>query len=106
MRLLDVVARRFEQLRVVHARRARGLAGKAAEAVTHLVGKRARHRELLIGHRAHQRNAAAWTVPLVLRFVVGRAGGQAHAAVHALLDDGVVEGPERAGHDQSKIFPG
>ena len=47
--------------------------------------------ELAVGDGAHQRDAAARAVALELGGVVGRAGGQAHPAVHALLEHRVIE---------------
>src|SRR5947199_2886014 len=49
------------------------------------------HLRMAVGNRPHERNAAARTVAFVLGLHVGRARRQAHAAVHALLQDGVVE---------------
>ena len=64
--------------------------------------------ELAVGDRAHERDAAARAVALALGRVVGRAGRQAHAAVHALLQHRVVERLAGVACDmaQSKILPG
>ena len=94
----------LEQLGVVHARRAGGHAREAAEAEIHFVGEGLRRLKLAVGDGAHEGDAAARGVALELGGVVGRAGGQAEAAVHALLHDGVVEVFEMGegrGHDGS-----
>ncbi len=77
----------LEQLGVVHAGRAGGHAGEAAEAKIHFIGECFCGLEFAIGDGAHERDTAARAVSLKLGLVVRRAGGQAHAAVHALLHD-------------------
>ena len=77
----------LEQLGVVHPGRAGRHARKAAETKIHFVGECFCGLEFAIGDGAHERDAAARAVSLKLGLVIRRAGGQAHAAVHALLHD-------------------
>ena len=84
----------LEKLRVIHPCRASGHAGEAAEAEVHFVREGPRHIQAAIGDRAHERDAAPRAMSLDLRRVVGRARRQAKAAVHALLQDRVVEALE------------
>jgi hypothetical protein len=86
----------LEELRVVDAGWTGGLAGEAAEAEIHFVSEGGGGGEFPVGNGAHERDAAAGAVAFVSGRVVGRAGRQAHAAVHALLEDGVVEAREVA----------
>jgi hypothetical protein len=81
----------FEQFGVIHAGGAGGLASEAAEAEIHFLAERPGWFELAISDGAHQRDSAARAVALDFGGVVSGAGGQAKAAVHALLHDGVVE---------------
>ena len=89
--LLDLGTGGFEEFGIIDARRTSRLAGQAAEAVVHLIRERLRDLQLPIGYRSKQGNTTAWAVPLHLRLDVSGAGGQAHAAMHALLQDGVIE---------------
>ena len=95
---LDIAARCLEELSAVHSSRARCLAGEAPEAVAHLVRKLRRHVEFAVGDGPHQGDPATGAVPFPLGRIVGRAGRQAHAAVHALLEDRIVERPDGVGH--------
>ena len=85
-------ARKFDHLRVVHARGTGRLTGQATQAEIHLVRElRGVRRKPAIGDRAHQGNASAWTARLMLRRVVRRAARQTHPAMDALLENGIVE---------------
>ena len=99
---LDLGARRLDEAGVVDAGGACRLAGEAAQAIAHLVGEALGRREVAVGHRAHEGDAAARAVALALGRVVGRARRQAHPAVHALLEDRVVEKLERGAHRLSR----
>ena len=88
---------RFKKGTVIHSRRTSRLAGEATEAIIHFLGESAAGLELAIGHRAHQGDAPARAVPLAFGFIVGGTGGQAHAAVHALLEDGIIQLGEKGG---------
>jgi hypothetical protein len=103
---LDVAPRRLEQLGIVDARRTGGLTRQAAETVAHLLGELARDLELAVRDGTHQRNAPARAVALAPGRVVRRTGRQAHPAVHALLQDGVVHGAQGRRHLNRKSSPG
>ena len=80
----DVGARGFEQLAVLHARRADALAGAAAEAALDVARERAGlYAQPPLLDRAHQVDAPARAVVLVARLHVGRAGFEAQPAVDA-----------------------
>src|ERR1043166_4257078 len=81
----------LKQLRVVNARRTRGHARETTQAEIHLIRKSFRRFEFSIGNRAHKRNPAAWTISLEFRGIVRGARRQAQTAVHALLQDGIIE---------------
>jgi hypothetical protein len=87
----------FEEGAIVHPGGTSGLAGEATEAIIHFLGKSAAGLEIAIGHRTHQGDATARAVPLAFGFIVGGTGRQAHAAVHALLEDGIVQFCEKGG---------
>ena len=80
----------FEKLSVVHPGGAGGHASQAAEAKIHFVRESFRGFEPAISNGAHERNAATRAVTLEFCGVVSGAGGQAKAAMHALLEDGVI----------------
>ena len=103
---LDFGAGGLEQVGVIHARGAGGLAGQAAEAVAHLIGEGRRELQFVVGHGAHERDASAWAVALLLGGVVGGAGRQAHPAMHALLQDRVIEELERRLHPSVEDLAG
>ena len=88
---LGLGASHLEKLRVIDP--AGQAVSQARQPVTeiHLVGERFLGLELAVGDGAHEGDAPARAVALELRLHVGRARRQAHAAVHALLDDRVVE---------------
>src|SRR5262249_37578586 len=90
----DVAPRRLEEHAVLHPGGARGLTGEAAEAVAHLPGKLMGHVERAIGDRAHERNPPARAVALPFRRDVRRTRRQTHPAVHALLQERVIESAE------------
>ena len=108
--LLDIRAGGFEEIRVVHTCRAGGGAGKTAEAVIHFIGKGPAQGHVSIGNGTHPGDAPARTVSLHSRADVGWTRRQAHPAMHALLQDGIVH-PLKSkwclnpAHT-SKIFPG
>ena len=77
----------IDQMAVLHATRAGGFAVAAGQATVQMqlggAGRRPAFQHLL-----HQIDAAARTVQLVAKQLVGGAGGVAEAAVHALAQDG------------------
>ena len=103
---LDFGPRGFKQVGILHSRRAGGFAGQATQAVVHLIGEFARDGQVAIGDGAHESDAAPGAVALALGLHVSGAGGQAHAAVHALLDHGVVhcfEKVDSGGHAECRL---
>jgi hypothetical protein len=88
---LDVRPRVLKHQRVIDPRRARRLAGQAAEAKVEFFPKRFCHREVAFRDVAHQRDPPARAVPLKLCRVVSRTRRQAHAAVNALLEHREIE---------------
>ena len=92
---LDLPARVLDELVVLHARRARGHARHAAQAVVPRVDLREGHRPVLLVAGAHEQDAPARGVHLLAPQDVRRARRQAEAAVHAVVDEarlGRVEG--------------
>src|SRR5262249_286980 len=79
------------KLRVIHTRRTSRHASQTTEAEVHFLRKRPGRLHFPIGNRPHQRNASARTVALHLGRVVRGTRGQAKAAMHALLHDGVIQ---------------
>ena len=94
---LDFGTGGLEKAAVIHAGRTGGFTGETAEAIIHFLGEGAAGGEVTIGYRPHEGDAAAGAVALALGFVIGGTAGQAHAAVHALLEDGVVQFGEEGG---------
>ena len=84
----------LEEFRVVDTSGTGGHAREAAETEIHFVRERFGGFKAVISDGAHEGDASAWAVALKLGGVVGGAGGQAKAAVHALLDDRVVQSLE------------
>src|SRR2546430_13615666 len=83
---LDLRARRFDQLVVLHARWARGEARHAAEAIVEMADVGSRHLRVAFGAELHQVDPAARGIHFLTPGEVGRASGEAEAAVHALVD--------------------
>src|SRR2546421_9396346 len=83
---LDLRARRFDQLVVLHARWARGEARHAAEAMVEMADVGIRHLRVAFGAELHQVDPPARGIHFLPPGEVGRAGGEAEAAVHALVD--------------------
>ena len=83
---LHLRPRVLDQLVVLHAGRAGRDAGHAAEAVVECVDHRRRELAALLEPGPHQHDAPAGRVHLLAPERVGRAGGQAEAAVHAVVD--------------------
>src|SRR5262245_31314652 len=81
----------LEQLCVVNSGGAGGHAGEATQAEVHLVGESFGWLEFAIGDRPHEGDASARAVALDLCGVIGGAGWQAKSAMHALLQDGIIE---------------
>ena len=110
--LLDPLARELDQPVVLHARRARGQAGHAAEAAVEVLGDRAVQLDRPVERRLHQPDPAARRVHLLVPELVGRARRQAEAAVHAVVDqarDPSGEHPfrvERCAHPLGERRPG
>ena len=86
--LVDDLAADVDQVAVLHAARAGALAVAAGEAAVQ-VQLRAARRRLAFEHLLDQVDAPARAVELVAQQLVGRAGGGAEAAVHALAQDGL-----------------
>ena len=84
--LLDDLAADVDQVPVLHARRAGGLAIAAGQATVQVQLRAARDRGAF-EHLLHQVDAAARPVEFVAEQLVGRAGRGAEAAVHALAQD-------------------
>ena len=100
---LDLPARVLDELVVLHARRARGHARHAAQAVVPRVDLREGHGPVLLVAGAHEHDAPARGVHLLAPQHVRRARRQAEAAVHAVVDQlglGRVQGVVR-GHVSS-----
>jgi hypothetical protein len=84
--LVDDPAADVQQLPVLHAARAGGLAVAAGQAAVQVLLRPARH-GCAFEHLLDQVDAAARAVELVAQQLVGRAGGGAEAAMHALAQD-------------------
>ena len=84
--VLDLRPHPLDQLVVLHAGRARGHAGHAAEAAVEVGDHLGRDRLALLVADPHQQDAPARRVHLVLEDRVARARRQAEAAVHAVAD--------------------
>ena len=84
---IDKFAPDVHQVAVVHARGAGAFAVAAGQAAVQVQLRLAR-RSLAFKHLFHQVDAPARPVELVAQQLVGRAGGVAKAAVHALAQDG------------------
>src|ERR1035438_4397681 len=80
-------------------------AGEAAEAEIHFVGERPGGVQAAVGDGPHERDAAARAVPLDFRRVVSGAGRKAKTAVHALLQDRVVEAFEMGRASSHRMSP-
>lgn len=80
----------FEQMRIIDAGGAGRGACEAAKAVAHFLGEIAAEGQFFVCDRTHECDAPAWGMALATGFGEGRAGLQAHAAMHALLEDRVV----------------
>ena len=89
--LLDVGARLLEHLAVANPGWARRFARQAAEAKIKFLSKRLCDLKPAVSDEAHQRDPTSRAVSFKLGFVVGWAGRQAHAAMHALLHLRIVE---------------
>jgi hypothetical protein len=85
--LVDDLAADVDQVAVLHAARAGAFAVAAGQAAVQVQLRLARGR-LAFEHLLDQVDAAARAVELVAQQLVGRAGGGAEAAVHALAQDG------------------
>ena len=90
-RFFDLRARNFKEMSILHTGWASGFTGQATEAEIHLLTEGPSRIHFAIGNRPHERNASPRAVALQFCGIVGRTGRQTHAAVHALLEDGVVE---------------
>ena len=86
--VFDDLAADVHQVPVLHAAGAGGLAVAAGQAAVQVQLRAARHRRAF-EHLLHQVDAPARAVELVAEQLVGRAGGGAEAAVHALAQDGL-----------------
>ena len=91
--LLDQLPGLLDQPVVLHARRARGDAGHAAEAAVEVLDDGVRELERAFGQALHQPDPSARGVHLLLpERPVGRARRQAEAAVHAVVDQRRIDG--------------
>src|SRR5262249_31402033 len=99
----------LEQFGVIDTCWTGGHAGEAPEAEVHLVGARVTWFEPAVRAGAHQSDASARAIAFEFGGVISRAGGQAKAAMHALLQDRIIQRFEmgRAHRGRgSNIFPG
>ncbi len=85
----DLSACGFDKLSVIHAGRAGGHASHAAEAGVEVADPLGSHLCGAFGGELHQIDAPARRIHFLPPQNVGRAHGQAKAAVHALINDGV-----------------
>ena len=83
----DVPRAPAREMRVVHAGRARRHARQAGEAAIEVFDHRRRRRLAALQHRLGEVDAAARAVELVAQQQIGRAGGEAEAAMHASPQD-------------------
>ena len=79
-------ARVFDQLVVLHSRGAGGHAGHAAQAIVHMQAEALVERSVALGGLLHHVDAAAGRIHLLAPEHVGGAGGEAEAAMYAVLD--------------------
>ena len=86
---LDVGAGMVDEVHVVHPARAGGHAGEAGEAAVDMRLHRGAGPGAALEHLLHQVDAPARGIALVAEQNVGRAGGRAQPAVHALPQDAV-----------------
>jgi hypothetical protein len=94
-RALHGHAERLDQLAVLHARRARRLAGPAIQAQFQMPPHFVIELQPAIGHRTHQVDPAARAVVFVAQFGIRRAGGGTQAAVHAVQEQLVIDAGAR-----------
>ena len=85
--LLDAHARLVDEAHVVHARGAGGHAGEAGEAAVDVRRHLLRCRLVVLQHVLDQVDSSARRIELVAEFQIGRAGGEAEAAMHAAPQD-------------------
>jgi len=85
--LVDDAPADLDQVAVLHAGRAGGLAVATGQAAVEVELRGARGR-VALEHLLDEVNAATRPVELVAEQLIGRAGGGAEAAVHALAQDG------------------
>src|SRR5262249_43223959 len=85
--VLDLGARLLDERVVLHAGRAGGHAGHAAQAAVEVADDRRVEARLRVGELLHEVDPAARRVHLLAPRDVGRAGRQAEAAVDAGLDE-------------------
>ena len=88
---LDLRSSDFKEMSILHSGWTSGFTGQAAEAEIHLLAESSSRIHFAIGDRAHERNASSRAVAFHFCGIVGRTGRQTHAAMHALLENGVVE---------------
>src|SRR5438309_937351 len=94
-------ARRLEERAEPHARRARGLAGAAAETEIQMAPEGLAELHAPLRGGAHQVDAAARGIHLLTEDAIGRARRQADPAMHALpdlFDVGGIRSAEGRGH--------
>ena len=88
---LRLGAGHLEKPGVIDSGGTRRFAGQAAETEIHFVGEGAGGFEPSVGDGPHQGDASARAVAFEFGGVVSGASGQTEAAVHALLDDRVIQ---------------
>jgi hypothetical protein len=88
---LDLRACHFKEVRVLDSGGTGRLASEASEAKIHFLSERAGGFHIPVGDGAHEGDATPRAVAFDLCRIVGRAGWQAHAAVHALLQFGIID---------------
>ena len=88
---LDPVARAFDQLAVMHARGARGLASAASEAQIEMAHRVGIELEPALRERLHQIDTATRRIHLGARQRIGRARLEAEPAMHAIEEQLVID---------------
>ena len=100
--VFDVGSGGLKQPGVVNACRAGGGAGEAAQAKIHFIAKSLLDFQFSVRHRPHQGDAASGTVAFSSGGDICRTGGQAHSAMHALLDNRIVHLLQMPGHETNR----
>ena len=94
---LRLSPRPLEEFRVVHPRRTGRHASQTSETIIHLVGEGLGRLQTIIGNRAHEGDPTPRRMPFEFRCVVGGTRRKTQPAMHALLDDRVIQSLEVRG---------